>query len=427
MLSGLWANLPADPCGTLYQFAQSSPGQPALLEVGTEKVLVVQDPLSVGRVLQENAENYRKNFGSFVAVFGQSRLTSDGADWRRLQRLSQPFINPREPARIEAAVSRHFGRAADGMLSGAGSAGVQIDRYLDRAAAGVVLETIFGLALDAFEEESWDDLRFLLRYCGRETWRLPGHDFRQGPDVQAEAHFRLGRLRHVLRAILADEKLTSADTAPLLHAICQPETGVPDTLGEFATLLFASFDTTASALGWSLWLLAVNAGLQERLRDEIRTADAAGPQDLSRVPSLKAFVNEALRIFPPVPILSRIAVAADTLGSNEVEPGCRVLISVIGMHHDARVWPDSFKVRIERFPSGEIPRDKRAHFLPFGGGPRRCGGMPFAMIELPLALMILLRRMRFRMANRDALQFEWGASLRRAHGQHLVIDDIQEG
>jgi cytochrome P450 len=134
-----------------------------------------------------------------------------------------------------------------------------------------------------------------------------------------------------------------------------------------------------------------------------------------------SFVNEALRLFPPVPILSRIAQDRDIINGQLINAGQRILISVIGLHYDPRFFHQPTSLILDRFPEGQPTRDQLRHYMPFGGGPRVCGGSRFAMIELPLALALLLRNLHFALSKDTSLQFEWGASLRRKGGQKLLI------
>ena len=111
--------------------------------------------------------------------------------------------------------------------------------------------------------------------------------------------------------------------------------GEVDLLGEICTLLFAGFDTSAAAIAWGLWLLAQMQAVQKHLRSEIQKVAGEGephPDHLGQLPDLMAFVKETLRIFPPIPMLSRIAVEADVIGkspySQVSEYYCRSLASI---------------------------------------------------------------------------------------------------
>jgi cytochrome P450 len=410
----------------LYQLAGQAPGAPIWLDLGAERLLILQDAPSAAHLLRTNPDNYHKNFALFTALFGTSRLTSDGDRWRKLLKLSQPFLTAREPEDIAAAARTYFGLAVDQLVAASSkSEVVVIDRMLDRAAAGVVLEVAFGLTGPLFSDSLWDDLRTLLNFCGQASWNVRGTQVSQDPMVTAEAKRALARWRSHCLTLLARPGPSGGPESALLEAMANAPTDDVDSLAEFTTLLFAGFDTSASALGWSLWLLAGLPRLQERLRAEVRSVLANAPPDAAKaeqVPNLLAFLNEALRIFPPVPLLSRIAVSNDRFEGHEIGPGQKILLSIIGLHHDRNVWTDPGSVQLARFAGGAPTRDQRPHLLPFSDGPRRCGGMRFAMTELSVALMLILDRIRVKRPERDPVQFLWGASLRRQGGQRLAIE-----
>lgn len=414
-----------DPCSLLYRLAEERPGEAAWLRLSGERFLILQDAASAAHMLRTNPGNYHKQFATFAWIFGGSRLTSDGASWRALQKLSQPCLTACEPERIATAVRRHFGRAVDQMIAERGPGPMVIDRFIDRAAAGVVLETLFGFERAPFADSAFDDLRVVLRYCGKASWSPAGNRFPPDPPARAAAVEALQRWRLEVRDLLgaAEGRCQSG----LLDDIA---TGGPDCLdrfAEFTTLLFAGSDTSAATLGWSLWLLAGMPALQERLRSEIKSVLADGPATAAKVdalPDLSACVNEAVRIFPPVPFLSRVALAHDHIGGHAVTPGQKVLLSIIGLHHDRRYWPDPAEFDHGRFADGVPSKEQRQHFLPFSDGPRGCGGRIFALTELPIALMAILPRLRVRRSSEESVEFEWAASLRRAGGQPIAIEPL---
>lgn len=409
-----------DPCGALYAAAQAHPGETIRLRLGQERLLVVQSGAGSERVLRANPRNYRKNFGSFVQVFGESRFTADGETWERLKAVSQPAIAGRNADRIAATTRRFYGKAADALLSGS-TAEIRIDRPLDRAAAGVVLDVAFGLDVDALPDRFFDDLQSALRYCASATWSLGGAGSADLAE-RLEARDAWARAREDLGALLLGGART-ADTGLLDRLFNDPATA-DNMMGEAVNLLFAGSETTAAAMGWLLFLLATHQELQQTLRDDILRIvgdGPAGPTEASSVPGLFAFINEGLRIFPPVPILSRIAVEADELSGVVVKPGDKILISVIGLHHDATVWASPATLQPSRF-QGAAPRaEQRRNFLPFSDGPRVCGGMRFAMIELAVALITMLQRADFRPPSDHTIHFSWSASLRRAGGHKFPV------
>jgi cytochrome P450 len=161
-----------------------------------------------------------------------------------------------------------------------------------------------------------------------------------------------------------------------------------------ATFYLAGHETTANALTWTLFLLAAQPELQEEMAVEARAAVADGADDASdRVPRLRLFLSESMRLYPPVPRFDRQAVGADRIGDNEVEPGDIVSVWPWLLHRHRKYWDDPDAFEIDRF-AGKGGRH-RFQYLPFGAGPRTCVGAQFATAEALTILAHWLSEWRF--------------------------------
>jgi cytochrome P450 len=161
-----------------------------------------------------------------------------------------------------------------------------------------------------------------------------------------------------------------------------------------ATFYLAGHETTANAISWSLFLLAAQPELQEELAAEAQSALAGGADDVAdRVPRLRLFLSESMRLYPPVPRFDRQAVQPDWIGEHEVEPGDIVSIWPWMLHRHRKYWDDPDAFDIERFATKEGRH--RFQYLPFGGGPRTCVGAQFATAEALTILAQWLGQWRF--------------------------------
>ncbi|MGO4423483.1 cytochrome P450, partial [Streptomyces sp. MCAF7] len=157
----------------------------------------------------------------------------------------------------------------------------------------------------------------------------------------------------------------------------------------------AGHDTTATALTFALYLLARHPAEQRRVHEELdralpdgRTPTAA---DLEALPRLTMVLKEAMRLFPPSPAVSRLAVAETVIGGRRIPAGAAVLVSQWVAHRHPAYWEDPERFDPERFtPQAEADRPRYAYF-PFGGGPRACIGQHFSTLHSVLSLATLLR------------------------------------
>ena len=401
--------------GALYEIAKRAPGQPFGLQIGAERLLLLQDAGQVRHVLREQGAAYRKNFGGFAGLFGDSRMTADGERWHYLQGLSQPHIAAARPLEVTGATAAAFERAASELLSGRDADGtVIVDPVFNRATARVISEVAFGNhGVDV--DHVIEDFHDVLRQGARRTWNIGGSLAPETETERAADQAARDRIAAAIRNAIA-----SPDRSQLIRDIEAGEADGADPVAEISSLLFAGFDTTAAALGWAAFLLATAPQLQHSLRTKLRQAMGDGTPTLAQleaVPELDQFQNEVLRIFPPVPMLGRIALADDQVDGIEIPAGRRVVISVVGMHHDSRRFPEPAQIRLSRY--AQQPPQGTA--MPFGGGRRACAGSRIANIEMATALAILIRRLEFGLIDQSRIQFDFIASLRRLGGQRLFV------
>lgn len=420
-----------DPCAFLYALAERKPGATERVTVGDADVLVIQDPKVATRVLVDNLANYTKNFASFTPFFGRSRLTLDGDPWRRSQRVSQSFIAPHDTARAIAIVSRIYAGLADELAATGGSTR-PLDPAIDRAAVAVLTEIAVSTPIDELGSDFAADLRPIIRYAAMRAWDLPGVPPILDGETLTEAQEATARIRETIGRTVEKRRdgpprndALSALIAAADETADKPEQARIDLPGELLTLVVAGSDTTSAALGWALSILAASPPFQESLRAEIRAACGMGDptiDDLDRIPSLRPFIDETLRMFPPVAILSRFAAGPDTLDGHAVAAGDRVLVSVIGLHQNPASWEAPREFRVDRFdPAAPGRGERRSHFMAFSAGPRICGGARFAQIEMAVALIEILRRCRLEVTEALPFVFDWGASMRRRGGQKIRV------
>jgi unspecific monooxygenase len=175
----------------------------------------------------------------------------------------------------------------------------------------------------------------------------------------------------------------------LMDAARDPETGEAfnDTqLGdEVATMILAGHETTATALFWALYLLALDPSTQERVAAEVRQASVNDAVDFDRLKFTRAVIDETLRLYPPAFLIARAALATDEIAGMAIRKGDVILIAPWLLHRHEKLWRDPNAFIPERFMPPVSPPDRLA-YLPFGVGPRICVGAHFALVEATLAL-----------------------------------------
>jgi cytochrome P450 len=166
-------------------------------------------------------------------------------------------------------------------------------------------------------------------------------------------------------------------------------------VGQTAILFMASFETTASALTWTLFLLAQHPAVMRDLMDELSGVLGGNPpvaEQLARLPFLNNVIKESMRVLPPVPYTVRATTKYLNMGPHRVPTGARILCSHYLTHHLPDLYPEPERFRPERW--NEIDPNQY-EYMPFSAGPRVCIGAMFATQLLKISLATMLQRFRF--------------------------------
>jgi cytochrome P450 len=376
-------------------------------------VSVLCDPKAIRHVLVDNAANYRKDDLQrrvLTPGLGEGLLTAEGDLWRRTRRTLAPVFTPRRVESFAAGMARIAGEAADRLVQ-AGDAPVDMAIEMTRVTFDVLSETLFSDALageaSAFNTE-------LTRYFDAQG-RIDPLDVLNMPEwlprigrLRARASIRFFEQR--VSAIVAQRRAEiDAGAAPrddLLSALItaqDPETGVGLTDGEVGanviTFIGAGHETTANTLTWALYLLSRSPDIAAVVASEAQGADMDAPATwIDTLPMTRAVIEESMRLYPPVPHLSRAAIARDQVGDVVIPRGSIVVVPPYVIHRHRLLWSSPDQFLPERFLPGARERIDRFAFLPFGAGPRVCIGLRFAMVEAVVILASMMRRFRVKYA-----------------------------
>jgi cytochrome P450 len=187
---------------------------------------------------------------------------------------------------------------------------------------------------------------------------------------------------------------------------------------EAAVIFMAGHETTANCLAWAWFLLSQAPAYEKRLHQELD--DVLGGRlphfhDVHKLHYTRAIIEETLRLYPPIPILSRQAIKHERLGEHKVPKGALVAVIPWLLHRHKLYWekPDCFMP--ERFLPDRPAPDKYS-YIPFSIGPRVCAGMSFGLTEATLALAVLGQHLRFTLAKDTTIQAKSHLSLRPDDG-----------
>ncbi|XP_047000065.1 cytochrome P450 6k1-like [Schistocerca americana] len=192
------------------------------------------------------------------------------------------------------------------------------------------------------------------------------------------------------------------------------------TLNELAAQAFvffaAGFETSSTTMSFALHELALNPSLQTKLQEEIDSVFKEYGTDItydsiSKMSYLDKVVCETLRKYPPLPILNRECNKEYRIPDSELvlEKGTAVAISVLGLQHDPKYFPDPERFDPERFSEEEKAKRHPYVYLPFGEGPRICIGMRLGLLQVKVGLAYLLSRYNVRTTEKTVTNLEYSS------------------
>lgn len=190
---------------------------------------------------------------------------------------------------------------------------------------------------------------------------------------------------------------------------------------QLLTILIAGHDTSTALLSWTLYLLGKHPEVMERARTEIDSVLGAGPIEPAHIPQLTYLgqvLDEALRLYPPIHLGSRIAATDLEFQGYHIPAGTRVIYSIYLTHRHPAYWPEPNHFDPERFASGFRPAPYT--FLPFGGGPRNCIGAAFAQVEVKVVLAHVLQNFDLKLVNSKKVHPHMGATLEPRPGVFMI-------
>jgi cytochrome P450 len=192
---------------------------------------------------------------------------------------------------------------------------------------------------------------------------------------------------------------------------------------EAVVIFMAGHETTANALAWAWYLLALHPAAEARLHAEIHTVLGGRAPGWDDVPALKftrAVIEEALRLYPPVPILSRECLADDEIRGRRVPKGSIMMVVPWLLHRHELLWPRPHEFVPERFTAEWPSRHAKFAYVPFSAGPRICLGAAFALTEAVICLATLAQAFAPRIPPGHTVGYECRLTLRPAGGLPML-------
>jgi len=408
-------------------------GDAVRVSIGPKTLYIFNHPDHAKHVLADNAANYHKGIGYTEAkrALGDGLLTSEGALWKEQRRTIQPVFQHKRIAGQADVIIDEALALVERLRKHQNAPSVDVLDEITALTLGVLGSTLLDADLGAFEsighsfEAVQDQAMFEMETLGLVPKWLPLKGQREFRSARAD----LDRIVDILVQQRKANPIESGDdvlTRLMASTAKETDKRVADRRmrDELVTLLLAGHETTSSTVGWTLNLVSQHPEVRQRLHDEAVAVYGDGRpeyEDLNRLPYTNMVLQEAMRLYPPVWILPRRALADDEVGGYHVPAGSEVLICPYIMHRHPKYWPEPDRFNPERFdPDVKSDRPRYAH-LPFGAGPRFCVGNHLGMMEATFIISALMRDLRLEKVPGTNVKPEPMMSLRLGGGLPLTV------
>lgn len=393
--------------------------------------IVVNDPDAVRHVLLDNASNYRKDdllLRILNPGLGEGLLTVEGKQWRRQRHAVAPIFARRTIYGFAGAMKDAISELTQRWSSIPDGATVDVAKEAGHLTLDVLRRTIISEGFDQDNDAVLSAMRCYFDSIGRidpmDALGVPDFVPRptRGPEREALRFFK-----STVEAIISRRRAQHGRGAPsdlltlLLDAASAEGLNEDEVKANVLTFIAAGHETTANAITWSLFLLSQSEQWRDRVAIEAEQEGPVIDDPCAQLPFSRAVLEEALRLYPPIAAISRVAIGPDLIGGETVQAGTMVIVAPYVLHRHRRIWqePDNFDP--ERFLEPARARLNRFSYLPFGAGPRTCIGAAFALQEATLALSAIAREFQWELAAGTDVKPLLRITLRPQDGLRMLI------
>jgi carotene epsilon-monooxygenase len=423
--------------------------------------LVISEPQAAKHVLRSSDNPskpiYVKGLVAEVSefLFGQGFAINGGEVWRLRRRAVGPSLHR---GYLEVMIERVFDACARQMVvelekkldSNPGQA-VDMEAYFSQLTLDVIGKAVFNYdfnslttnspliqavytSLKETEQRATDVLPlwkvpFLAPLIPRQRKALEAVELIRQTTEELIANCKAIVEAEETASSFEDDYINDSDPSVLRFLIAsREEVSSVQLRDDLLSMLVAGHETTGSVLTWTLYLLVTNPETMKKAQEEVDRVlgDDASPLTFARYQELKytmRCINESMRLYPHPPVLLRRALVEDKLpGGYTVPAGQDVMISVYNIHHSPDVWDNPEEFMPERFDlDAPIPTEQNTdyRYIPFSGGPRKCVGDQFALMEAVVALAIVLKKFDFELKEDHEIGMTTGATIHTSNGLYL--------
>ncbi|XP_023764664.1 carotene epsilon-monooxygenase, chloroplastic [Lactuca sativa] len=424
------------------------------LAAGPKNFVIVSDPDIARHVLRNYGTKYAKGLVAEVSefLFGSGFAIAEGSLWTARRRAVVPSLHKKY---LSVIVDRVFCKCSDRFVEKLKSyalndTNVNMEEQFSQLTLDVIGLALFNYNFDSLKADSpvIESVYTALKEAeARSTDILPYWKSKTLCKIiprQIKAEKAVTIIRETVEELILkckemvekegekindEDYVNDADPSILRFLLASREEVSSEQLrDDLLSMLVAGHETTGSVLTWTVYLLSKDPSSLKKAQEEVdRVLQGRNPsyEDIKNLKFITRCINESMRLYPHPPVLIRRAIVTDELpGNYKVTPGQDIMISVYNIHHSSQVWERAEEFIPERFGlDGPVPNETNTDYkyIPFSGGPRKCVGDQFAMMEAIVALSIFLKHMEFELVPNQKINMTTGATIHTTSGLFMKV------
>lgn len=372
--------------------------------------LLINNPDAIKYILVNNHENYAKGpgFERVKMLLGNGIIVSDGSYWRKQRRMIQPAFSRQCIEDLTGKMQKANSQWLQSWQKKA-EAGEAIDvtAQVSELSLEIILRSLFSSDLDTLTEQE-----------GGNPFSILTEDMAR--DLQLAIRFRA--LRKLVQQLIDRRRESATRHHDFLEAFIdardkKTDEGMTDKeiINEVMTLIIAGHETGATTLNWAWYLLSQNPAVASKLHaevDRVVSGDIPTFSEVSQLQYTRQIIEEALRLYPPVWLYSRTALADDQVGGYHVPAGTNIFFTPYYLHRHQQYWDEPENFKPERFAPETAKNRHKFAFIPFSAGPRRCIGDYFSIVEMQIHLATMAKIFRLEVVDKNSIELDPQINLR---------------
>lgn len=394
---------------------------------------LISDPAAIETILVTNHRNFTKHrffWRHVTSIFGDGLLTANGAKWVQQRKLIQPAFHRDKIHGYGAVMVERTEKMLDSWRDGETR---DIHADMMRVTMEIVVRTLFGGDVEEKDARAVHDAFNIaieqIAFRFKRPIKIPNWIPVPGNIKFNRAVRELDRLMYgFIRARRASTERGDDLLSMLVDA--KDEAGEVMTeqqlRDEMITMFLAGHETTAIAMSWTWYLLSQNPEAVAKLHEELdRVLQGRAPtaDDVPRLEYTNRVVTESMRLFPPAYGFGREAVEDCEVGGYHINARATVHMFPWILHRDERWFPEPERFNPDRWANDFAKTLPAFVYMPFGGGPRRCIGNTFAMMEAVLLVAAMAQRFKLTLAPDAVVEPFPSITLRPKYGMKMRVSE----